>query len=109
MPRDREEFRWPELQPTCEDFVQATSTGSADAVQSTASGKVFLVPKDFKMPHELYFTASNLTKIGRKAGALSNYESAAATAWVKHNAHNNFACAPLAWSGRLSLHSVGSV
>ncbi|CAE7881470.1 unnamed protein product [Symbiodinium sp. KB8] len=93
------EFQWPELQPAFEDFAQATSSGSADAMQSTASGKVFLVPKDFQMPPELNFTASNLSKIGRKAGALSNYESAAATAWVKHNAHNSFACAPLAWSG----------
>ena len=104
MPRDRNEFQWPELQPAFEDFAQATSSGSADAMQSTASGKVFLVPKDFQMPPELNFTASNLSKIGRKAGALSNYESAAATAWVKHNAHNSFACAPLAWSGRSSLH-----
>ena len=94
MPR---KIAWPELEPTYEDFQEASRSQRAQTPESTA-GKIFLVSKGFQMPRELDFTVSNLTVVGRKAGALSNYESAAATAWLQHNASSQFEGAPLAWT-----------
>ena len=89
---------WPQLTTEVEDHVNLTK----DDVRGCC-GKAFQVDvKSLPADIRTTFADMNLSK-ARKAGTISNQKSAAATAWLLHNASSDFTTAGRSWTGILVL------
>lgn len=94
------DLKWPRLEPTPHDFAEAMKLGGRSRLaEDTKKGSVFTVSSKFVLPKSLKFTVANLKQIDRSAGTAANQRAAAATAWILANAGNDFAHAPMTWTG----------
>ena len=95
------DLKWPRLEPTPHDFAEAMKLGGRSRLaEDTKKGSVFTVSSKFVLPKSLKFTVANLKQIDRSAGTAANQRAAAATAWILANAGNDFAHAPMTWTGQ---------